>query len=157
MNKKMCIECSEEKDISKFTMNGKYRRNVCNSCRNSKGICAIRVNKVVENNPRYNFDITKVFRSVDYILKELPKPRYCKYDLCKSLLHKNNKDKYCDSWCEEMDNLPEVKHLCKKCGIVVPPFKRYSGDNGKYYISSGVYPNFCKRHEGRGKHKNKKL
>ena len=44
------------------------------------------------------------------------------------------KNGYCSKWCYEMDNLPEVKHICYICGMSIAPYKRKNG------YDTGIYP-----------------
>lgn len=75
----------------------------------------------------------------------------CTY--CREILPKANftqslhyyRKGYCGAWCYEMENPPDISHVCKKCGVVVRPHYRKSGQ------SSGVYPTYCKEHNPNGR------
>lgn len=135
---KICNKCKQEKPESKFGMNGKYRRNVCYDCRNSKHLSTKNKDiKIKEYNPRYTFDMN----SVQNKIKIEPKPLRCAYELCKciiplpdrrqqtvfantSLSHRRGKEViyYCNSWCKEMAELDRIKiRKCKKCDNSVSP------------------------------------
>lgn len=48
---------------------------------------------------------------------------------------------YCSEWCYEMEYPPEIKNVCKECGVSVEPYQKRGGG------SSGVYPNYCNEHK----------
>jgi hypothetical protein len=84
---------------------------------------------------------------------EYKRCEYCRDIMRQSMGESWYKKGFCSEWCYEMENPPKIEHTCKTCHKVVKPFKRYSGYNSKYYVSSGVYPKYCPKHTTRGVHK----
>lgn len=114
---RICNKCNIEKDISFFPIKDKYKdtvyyKKICKQCLSLENKSKIIRKKIVENNPRYNFNMKDI-----YNIEKLPLPRYCKYELCKSLLPSNDDRLYCDDWCQEMDKLHNtVNPICLQCG-----------------------------------------
>jgi len=98
---KRCNKCGQEKDDSKFGLiRGKYRRNTCYQCNDSKHYAAIKSDtkryqaKLIDNKRRYSIDssahLTRNYRLIDrkagrdndldlvYVRQQLAKPcTYC--------------------------------------------------------------------------------
>lgn len=82
--------------------------------------------------------------------------KQCKNGICGRLIYRYqvdmadtttdyNQTNFCDEQCRnewfDEHRPPEIKHLCKTCGVVVSPHLRENG------WSTGVYPSRCPEHQ----------
>lgn len=99
-----------------------------------------------KNRPWNNADILYINKDIWKNIPSKPVIKRCNY--CKCIIvetQSGNKyslyiQGYCSYWCREIDNPPEIKHICIECGIAVMPFKRKSGQ------STGVFSKRCEKH-----------
>lgn len=83
------------------------------------------------------------------------KPIRCNY--CMSIIYNRDtstqkhyeKKNYCSQWCLEMENPPDISHICGICEKTTHPILNKRGN------SSGVYPKYCKECRSRFKIQNK--
>lgn len=66
-------------------------------------------------------------------MKRIPKMikiercNYCRAELSIGTELKWREKGYCSEWCHEMEHLPEVKHVCKRCGIATERTRNEDG------------------------------
>jgi len=80
-------------------------------------------------------------------LEKLPIPKRCENELCRDIIKNtktcsiskigNVKRFYCDSWCMEQANPPEIIHVCKYCPNATNVVMRANG------MSAGFYKKVC--------------
>lgn len=152
---KTCKKCQTEKDINEFEIrkdNGNYRH-VCRQCRFDQAVDSQRKKRVstfVYREPTKEWlkadteEKRRVFRlrqeELDILQKEqFTRCEWCRNPFSRTVKNKNwYNDKYCSEWCWEIDNPPEIKHVCKVCGDVVVPYYRGRGNQ-----QIAGYPKYC--------------